>query len=177
QSGEVFFSLHIRLGIQPPKLNNLGQYLIDGESVKAVQPFLRRIRDGRVGMLRHHISDILKHLQGKQVEAGILRVILVDALFQVPQVFEDIPVEFHPVNPWNSCGGLESDLLSVDRDRLLHAHGFPSYAFVLELKTASVFPAVTVGTDSAAFAGSACCVSGSTGSVVSGIYTEEYQPV
>src|SRR5699024_6135558 len=67
QSGEVFFSLHIRLGVQPPQLNDLGQNLIDGKGVEPIQPFLRRIRDGRVGVLRHHIGNVLKHLDRRSV--------------------------------------------------------------------------------------------------------------
>src|SRR5699024_9876020 len=63
QSGEVFFSLHIRPGVQPPQLNDLGQHLIDGKGVEPIQPFLRRIRDGWVGVLRHDIGDVLKHFQ------------------------------------------------------------------------------------------------------------------
>ena len=36
QSDEVFFSLHIRLGIQAPQFNDLRQYLIDGKGIKSV---------------------------------------------------------------------------------------------------------------------------------------------
>src|SRR5699024_1793910 len=160
QSCEVVFSLHIRLGIQPPQFNDLGQHLIDGKSIKAVQPFLRRIRDGRVGMLRHHIADILKHFQREQIQIGTLHVILVNPLFQIPQVFVNIPVEPHPVNPGNGGGGLKRDLLPINRDIFLHAH--------------NVSPPISSSSISRRLD---CCTPEVSGSVTVGIYTEVYQPV
>lgn len=53
--GRSFFRLYIRLHVQPPQLNNLGQNLIDGEGVEAVQPLLRGAGNTGVGVLCHDI--------------------------------------------------------------------------------------------------------------------------
>ena len=111
-------------------------------------------------MLRHHIGDILKHFQREQIQIGILRVVLVDPLFQIPQVFVDIPVEPHPVDPRDGGGGLESDLLPVNHDIFLHAH--------------NVSPPISSSSISRRLD---CCTSEVSGSVTVGIYTEVYQPV
>src|SRR5699024_5365066 len=60
QSGEVFFSMHIRLGVQPPQFNDQWQLLLDGKCVDPIQPLFRRIRYVRIRILRHHIGDVLK---------------------------------------------------------------------------------------------------------------------
>ena len=109
-------------------------------------------------MLRHHIGDVLKHFQREQIQVGILRVILVDPLFQIPQVFVDIPVEPHPVDPGDGGGGFKRNLLPVNRDIPFHAH--------------KVSPPVS----SSVPCWPDCCVPEVSG-VTSGRYTAVYHPV
>lgn len=96
-----FFSLYLRLGVQSSLHNDLGQHLIDRRGVEAIQPFLRRIRDGRVCVLCHHIGDVLKHLQRERIQNGILLIVLINYIFQILPVFKSIPVKPHPVNARN----------------------------------------------------------------------------
>ena len=66
--GRSFLRLHIRLHVQPSQLNNLGQDLVDGEGVEAVQPLLRGVWNTGVGVLCHDIGNVLEHLQREGIQ-------------------------------------------------------------------------------------------------------------
>ena len=94
QSLEVFFTLHLRLHIQAPKLDDLRKHLINGKGPELVKPFIRRIGNAlRIRMLRHDIADILKQLQRKRIQCGVFRIVLINALLQIMKILIDIPVE------------------------------------------------------------------------------------
>ena len=108
QSLEVFFTLHLRLHIQPPKLNDLRQHLINGECPKLVKPFIRSIRNAlRIRMLRHDVADVLEQLKRKRIQCGVFRIVFINALLQVMKILVNISVELVPVYSWNGSGSLK----------------------------------------------------------------------
>ena len=95
---EVFSGFHLRLHIQAPQFDQLGQDLINGKGVELVQELLRAVRHiGRVRMTGHQPCQILEHLQTEQIEVGIVLLILTHTLFQLAQVLVNVAAELDAV--------------------------------------------------------------------------------
>ena len=81
---DVFFRLDLCFYIQAPEVNQLWQDFVNAERVELFQPFIRRSRNGCIGVFCHDIGDVLKHLKALDVQCRGFLCIFSHRLLQCP---------------------------------------------------------------------------------------------